>query len=435
MSSPELVANDFGPKINGVSWSLTAASTLFLGTRLYIKRTAHRGFWWDDYVLVAAWLMLVSTTSITTYATHLGEGKHFSELPENNVLPLQFIMNLATPFSIFGSAWSKTSFALTLLRLTKGHVRSVVWGIIATLNLMLFFNAIMPFIACRPTAKSWNPYLEGECWDHEMIVQYAVFAAAYSAGMDFVLAIVPWTVIMKLQMKLKEKIGVAICMSLGFIAGGTSIMRCLKTPLISSTDLSYEAGQLSIWTVAEISTTIMAASIPVLRILVRRVVAHRMHKTNPSTGYYNKSAPNGTFKNGTRITVITSGHSHTSSKASGNPDDPERGQKKPCGHKKSLSWLSTDDSDSDDDSHELRSVNSKKSSKKTGLGHKNQGSVGMIVKSETITVDYQRRSMISDNRRAAIDMIDQGPPNEPLALAQPIMARSSPGKRGGSRGG
>jgi hypothetical protein len=44
-----------------------------------------------------------------------------------------------------------------------------------------------------------------------------MFAAGYSAGMDIILAIIPWTVIMKLNMAFKEKLGVAICMSLAFV--------------------------------------------------------------------------------------------------------------------------------------------------------------------------------------------------------------------------
>jgi hypothetical protein len=35
--------------------------------------------------------------------------------------------------------------------------------------------------------------------------------------MDFVLCILPWTVVWKLQMKPKEKIGIAIAMSFGLL--------------------------------------------------------------------------------------------------------------------------------------------------------------------------------------------------------------------------
>jgi len=39
----------------------------------------------------------------------------------------------------------------------------------------------------------------------------------YSGIMDFVLALLPWKVIWKLQMKRKEKVGVALAMSMGVL--------------------------------------------------------------------------------------------------------------------------------------------------------------------------------------------------------------------------
>lgn len=41
--------------------------------------------------------------------------------------------------------------------------------------------------------------------------------AGYSALMDFVLALLPWKIVWNLQMKKKEKFGVATAMSLGVV--------------------------------------------------------------------------------------------------------------------------------------------------------------------------------------------------------------------------
>lgn len=45
-----------GVTIIAISVSLTILSAVFLGLRLYCKVVRHRGFWWDDYVLIAAWV-------------------------------------------------------------------------------------------------------------------------------------------------------------------------------------------------------------------------------------------------------------------------------------------------------------------------------------------------------------------------------------------
>ena len=52
----QLPHDDFGPRLNGIIWSLAAASATFLFTRVYFKVSRHRGLGWDDYVLVAAWV-------------------------------------------------------------------------------------------------------------------------------------------------------------------------------------------------------------------------------------------------------------------------------------------------------------------------------------------------------------------------------------------
>ncbi len=45
-----------GPKLNGVIWMLTGVSGLFLAMRVYCKYLRHKGLWWDDIILVAAWV-------------------------------------------------------------------------------------------------------------------------------------------------------------------------------------------------------------------------------------------------------------------------------------------------------------------------------------------------------------------------------------------
>lgn len=208
-----------GPEVLGVVWTLTFIATCFLAARLYVKQRHSKGVWWDDHLLVVSWGMLVLFAATTTYCVHVGLGSHAgSSMLQQS--PLQLGVIIATVFSVLGAAWSKTSFAFTLLRITREGSRNFYWGIwcvVVTLNVVLIFNAIMQFIWCTPAQMAWNPDVDGECWDRSVVVRYTQFAAYYSAAMDFVLATVPVTVLVHLQMRLKEKIGVIICMSLGVL--------------------------------------------------------------------------------------------------------------------------------------------------------------------------------------------------------------------------
>jgi len=47
---------DMGPLMRVAIWALVAVSGLFLALRIYCKFLKHRGLWWDDHILVAAWV-------------------------------------------------------------------------------------------------------------------------------------------------------------------------------------------------------------------------------------------------------------------------------------------------------------------------------------------------------------------------------------------
>ncbi|SPO04562.1 uncharacterized protein DNG_07247 [Cephalotrichum gorgonifer] len=86
--------------------------------------------------------------------------------------------------------------------------------------------------------------------------------------MDFTLALLPWKILHGVQMKTKEKLGIVIAMSMGILAGIVAIVKTVKLPKLGSPDI-YNAADLVIWDITEATVTMIAACIPVLRILVR----------------------------------------------------------------------------------------------------------------------------------------------------------------------
>jgi len=103
--------------------------------------------------------------------------------------------------------------------------------------------------------------------------------------MDITLALLPWRLIWGLQMKMKEKIGVAVAMSCGVFAGITAIIKTTKIPAMASADPG-PGVDLFVWGNAESCVTIIAACIPILRVLIRDVKtsAGRYYLSNGRTG-------------------------------------------------------------------------------------------------------------------------------------------------------
>lgn len=81
-------------------------------------------------------------------------------------------------------------------------------------------------------------------------------------------------------------------------------MRAITVPTLSGQDYSYEAGQLFIWTGAELATTIVAASIPILRVLLSDMVHSRYPHNSTELNTF-KSLKEGGGIQVTKTTVIT----------------------------------------------------------------------------------------------------------------------------------
>jgi hypothetical protein len=161
-------------------------------------------------------VLLLANGITASIDVSLGLGQHIAVLAIKGVdIPsLMELLSISSCIGILGAASSKTSFAVTLLRLTDGWTKKLVWAIIISMNVIMLANAILSVASCNPPQKIWNPTITGTCWNP---LTYSVFAGAYSGAMDIFLSLLPWKITWSLQMRRKEKLGVAFAMSLGVL--------------------------------------------------------------------------------------------------------------------------------------------------------------------------------------------------------------------------
>ncbi|KIH92540.1 hypothetical protein SPBR_02831 [Sporothrix brasiliensis 5110] len=264
----DLPHDNQAPQLNFTIWLLTGLSLGFLILRVYCKFLRGRGLWWDDYVLITSWISLALASAFTTAATSFGYGKHLWDIDGDSFYPLNVVATLAGFFSILAAVWSKTSFAMTVLRISTGWMRWAIWFIIMSVNVILGASAIFQWIRCMPVQKIFDASIDGACWPQDVVSTYNTFSTAYSGAMDICLAVFPWKIIWGMSMNRKEKLGVLFAMSMGVFAGAASLIKSPKVMSLSNSDPSNTV-QLVIWGVAESAITIIAASIPILRALLR----------------------------------------------------------------------------------------------------------------------------------------------------------------------
>ncbi|KAK9415249.1 hypothetical protein SUNI508_02097 [Seiridium unicorne] len=266
--NPSLPHDNFGPQVNVCVWVLSSMAAAWLILRVYYKFLRQKRLWWDNYILIASWLMLLGGNISITFAVTFGFGKHSYDIEPHKFSPMRLVSNFAGTFIIIGAAWSKTAFAVTLLRISSGWQKFFIWFIIISVNAVLGVSGVTTWTRCWPLEKTWVMSLTGTCWSYSINVYYNIFTAAYSGLMDVTLALLPWNILWGLSVDRKEKLSALAAMSMGLLAGITSFAKIYAIQDSGKSDI-VNAVQLVILATAEISVTIIAASVPLLRALAR----------------------------------------------------------------------------------------------------------------------------------------------------------------------
>ncbi|KAL2197354.1 hypothetical protein P885DRAFT_35112 [Corynascus similis CBS 632.67] len=260
--------DNLGPYLLRVIWPLAALSTLFLGLRVYCKLSRRRRLWWDDNFLIAGWIALIYAVSLLTVAIHHGLGKHYEDLSDEAIANMGMFSMAAGFGNILATCWTKTSFAITLLRISEGSMRRIIWFIIISVNLVIGSNGVIHWIQCWPVEKTWRSYVEGSCFSPDIVRNYNTAVAVFSGVMDIVLALLPWKIIWSITINRRERLGALVAMSAGIIDGVMAFLKIKAMYVIGNVNTT--TVDLQIFGTAEPATAIMAASIPMLRVLIQR---------------------------------------------------------------------------------------------------------------------------------------------------------------------
>lgn len=175
-----------------------------------------------------------------TEGTKYGIGLHYEDM-DYTKMPMVALISYSAGFAtILAAAWSKTSFGITLLRISNGWVKWFIWFIILSVNIVLGVSAAIMWTRCWPVAKLWYSEIEGTCWTTVTMERYQTFtsggspwrascwfwlgedsltvlAAVYSGIMDIVLAILPWKIVWNVAINKREKFGALVAMSMGVL--------------------------------------------------------------------------------------------------------------------------------------------------------------------------------------------------------------------------
>ncbi|CAG9998286.1 unnamed protein product, partial [Clonostachys byssicola] len=255
-------------------------------------RLKHNVFGMDDALMVVGWALFMVVAGLVSKGTYYGLGARDERLNEylveksKMVKPshpnsLRFSANLSNKQHIWlfqtfyccSLVFIKASICVTLLRIAvlRSH-RIITWITLATSCISTIIVIVGLFAMCRPIRANWDTKA-GTCSPPIVITSLSYLVSAAAVATDWVCAILPGFMLYKAQMKTATKVSISIILGLGVLASIATIVRLPYIKFYAETiDYPYNVGNITLWSVFESGTGIIAGSLPSLRRLLKNWV-------------------------------------------------------------------------------------------------------------------------------------------------------------------
>ncbi|KAF1958186.1 hypothetical protein CC80DRAFT_25958 [Byssothecium circinans] len=268
--------------VNAGLWSLFAGASVLLGLRFWVKLTRRHGVWWDDYILLASWCVLAANNSLISYEYATGYVTQNGAKWDDR---MHILINITSCGTLVGQAWTKTAFAVTLLKLTERWQQCILWLCIIIMNCYMVAKVFVQWakLCDSPSYDVW--YRLDFCVNKKFREDFKEGGNIVNITMDFIFAAFPWFLTWKLPMRRAEKIGLCLAMSLGVVVAIVAAVRTAWKDEGNKRDPLYywRNGLSNVWYSSEVAGTIIVQCVPVLRPFLRDVHQSLTSRRIPST--------------------------------------------------------------------------------------------------------------------------------------------------------
>lgn len=329
-----------------------------------------------------------------------GAGRHMGDIPLDQ-LPTGLKLNfISQPLFLIGICVTKLAVGATLLRIasTKFYRRLII-GIMA---FMAFYTTGCFFtlmLQCTDIRALWDQSIPPNCWSQSTLKGLSYTNVALNILTDLLLALViPIPMLWHLNVNRRTRLSLIFALSLGAFACAAAFVKTGFLVNYGKTgDWLWDSRDISIWTVMECNTGIIAGSLPALRPIFKKVLGSALGYGNASSGKVTGSGyiRQDTLKSKSRKSVVkgNSATDETSSERAFNyyeMNDHKRTEAggKPQGATGGTFFVTEVDARSSDESVDrVRPL-----ATSAGLNQRVAGAGG-ITKTTTMTVDYVERQV------------------------------------------
>ena len=293
MDSP--ISSDDYPS-RGPAVRATAAATLVFCSVFVILRLMSRFFvvkkpGWDDYTMIAAWVLAFGASFSIIFGTTKGLGRHQDYIPDAWLQPMQ---QSAYTFSVLYNPAlmaTKTSILIFYLGLSKTQ-KVFRW---ATISTLVVVNAgglaltILTIVQCRPVRAAWASPVPADAHCTNIVTLY-LSSAPLNIITDLAILFLPMPILTSMRLPKKQKIILVITFGFGVFVAVVDVIRIAylqdaqRATLVAAqadraesgvdqrntSDFSWYASLSFMWSTVEINLGIMCGCVPAMKPLVRR---------------------------------------------------------------------------------------------------------------------------------------------------------------------
>ncbi|KAJ8106484.1 hypothetical protein OPT61_g9503 [Boeremia exigua] len=274
----------------------TSAATLVLCSVFVILRLMSRFFvvkkpGWDDYTMIAAWLLAFGATFSIIFGTTKGLGRHQDHIPDPWLEPMQ---QSAYAFSVlYNPALMATKTSILIFYLGLSETQKIFrWATIATLvvvNAGGLALTILNIVQCRPVSAAWMVPVPATAHCTNIVTIY-LSSAPLNIITDLAILFLPMPILTSMRLPKKQKIILVVTFGFGIFVAIVDVVRIAylqdaqRATLVAAqadraesgtnqrntSDFSWYASLSFMWSTVEINVGIMCGCVPAMKPLVRR---------------------------------------------------------------------------------------------------------------------------------------------------------------------
>lgn len=253
------------PVLFGTTIICVCCTTFATAARFILKLQNFRSLKSEDYAAFTAWGGFVAYTALQIFAGDLGEARHQWDVTLARLTDLLLVYNIIE--ILYGPLIfvAKLTILLQFKRIFCPSKRGAIyWCIYALIwaNLIFYLvDTLVLVFSCTPRAKINHPELPGHCLNSQANF---VVTGGWNVFSDFSILTLPLSSIWNLKMSTRRKVQISAVFATGLFACVSSIIRLIySVQLAQEADTTYIIGKVAMWSCAEMTTVILAGSLPV----------------------------------------------------------------------------------------------------------------------------------------------------------------------------